>query len=212
MLGLGIFITTSALWLVITKTIYRPIKRLNIIFDLDNTLIMSLDKTKYVRMNNSHKPDIDLSTRVVWLRPWVHQVLWIMNKFCNIYLFTKAEKYYADTILSGFGIEHYFKSCKYKQDCGIDNKDIRCFSSSYDKLIEILKNVIIDKIKNYQTISTNDDIPKCDDTYQIVMNTLNQIYNEMIMEEKLEKQNEKINKLEIENQKLKKELKKIKNR
>ena len=152
MLGLGIFITTSALWLVITKTIYRPIKRLNIIFDLDNTLIMSLDKTKYVRMNNSHKPDIDLSTRVVWLRPWVHQVLWIMNKFCNIYLFTKAEKYYADTILSGFGIEHYFKSCKYKQDCGIDNKDIRCFSSSYDKLIEFYA-----KIKFLKSLIEDDD-------------------------------------------------------
>lgn len=88
-------------------------------------------------------------------------------------------------------------------------------SFKYDNIIfdknKKLPNEIIDKIKNYQTISTNDDIPKCDDTYQIVMNTLNQIYNEMIMEEKLEKQNEKINKLEIENQKLKKELKKIKN-
>lgn len=146
MLGLGIFITSSTLWLLKTINISRPIKRLNLIFDLDNTLIMSLELRKYSRMNNLYKPDIYLTNRVVWIRPWVHQVLWIMSKFCNLYLFTRAEKQYADSVLSGFKIEHYFKKCKYKPDCGIDSKDIRCFSSSYEKLIEYYPK--INKLKD----------------------------------------------------------------
>ena len=133
MLGLISFCTSCTCWTIYLKI--KSIKRLNIIFDLDNTLIMSLDRKKYITMKHSHKPNIYMVGRVVWLRPWSRQVIYILSKISNLYLFTKAEQTYADSILEEVGITHYFKICKYKQDCLI-NKDIGKFSSSYKKLID----------------------------------------------------------------------------
>ena len=127
------FCTCWVGWIRIKKT-----KPLNIVFDLDNTLIMSLEKRKYSQMKISNKPQIYLTNRVVWVRPWVRFVLYILNKFCNLYLFTKAEKPYADIILEQVGIGDYFISRKYNIDCinvFSDNKDIGKFSPSYKKII-----------------------------------------------------------------------------
>ncbi len=134
MFGLVMFISTSSFWLGYLKI--KSAKRLNIVFDLDNTLIMSLEKTKYSRIVHSHKPDLDLKHRVVWIRPWAYQVLWLLNKFTNLYLFTRAEQGYADEILSKSGLGKFFKTCKYKPDCLIDKNVIK-FSPLYSKILKL---------------------------------------------------------------------------
>jgi len=147
MFGLIAFFSTSSFWLGHIKL--RSAKRLNIIFDLDNTLIMSLEKRKYSLITHSHKPDLFLEHRVVWLRPWVRPVLWLLSKFTNLYLFTRADQAYADEILSKFKLDHFFKTCKYKPDCLIE-KNIGKFSPSYYKIIWLHKNSpSIDLIDKY---------------------------------------------------------------
>jgi hypothetical protein len=125
-------------------------KPLNIVFDLDNTLIMSLDKKKFEYMSVGHNPTIYLKNRVVWVRPFVIPVLYILSKFCKLYLFTKAKQDYADQIIKHekLGIAKYFINCKYKLDC-TNYKDVGQFSSSYKKLVEyciMLKK--LEKIKD----------------------------------------------------------------
>jgi len=139
MFGLISFFSTSSFWILFIKIKYA--KKLNVIFDLDNTLIMSLEKRKYANIVHSHKPDLILENRVVWIRPWVRPVLYILEKFTNLYLFTHAEQTYADEILKKFGLVNYFKTCKYKPDCLID-KNIGKFSSSYNQIIKSLNLII----------------------------------------------------------------------
>jgi hypothetical protein len=114
----------------------KKTKPLNIVFDLDNTLIMSLDKKRYEHMRISHIPHIQMITRVVWIRPWVKPVLYILSKFTKLYLFTRADKIYTDLILEQAKIDSYFIDKKYKSDCEYNlHKDIGQFSPSYKKLL-----------------------------------------------------------------------------
>ena len=131
-------------------------KKINLIFDLDNTLIISMEKNKYLNLNISHKPTIlnlrsslISSTRVVWVRPMVSTVLYLLNKFTNIYLYTHAEKTYADNILLQLNIDEYFKDCRYRED-NIDTKDIITFFPEIDKIEELNKN--LSKLKKYNRI------------------------------------------------------------
>jgi len=130
---------------------FKLSKPLNIVFDLDNTLIMSLDKQKFEHMNITHKPTIYLSNRVIWIRPFVIPVLYVLSKFCKLYLFTKAKQSYADQIIKHkqLGIAQYFIDCKYKLDC-INHKDIGQFSSSYKKLIEYC--IMLKKLKKLKKL------------------------------------------------------------
>lgn len=135
-----VFVGFFICWIGWVRLKNNNFKLLNLVFDLDNTLIMSLEKKRYEHIKIAHKPDIILANRVVWVRPWVRSVLYLLDKFCFLYLFTKAEKTYADMILEQAGIGQYFVSRKYKTDC--DNiyiseyKDIGQFSSSYTKIID----------------------------------------------------------------------------
>ena len=131
-------------------------KKINLIFDLDNTLIISMEKNKYLNLNISHKPTIlnlrsslISTTRVVWARPMVSTVLYLLNKFTNIYLYTHAEKTYADNILLQLNIDEYFKDCRYRED-NIDTKDIITFFPEIDKIEELNKN--LSKLKKYNRI------------------------------------------------------------
>jgi hypothetical protein len=131
-------------------------KKINVIFDLDNTLIISMEKNKYSNLNISHKPTIlnlrsslISTTRVVWARPMVSTVLYLLNKFTNIYLYTHAEKTYADNILLQLNIDEYFKDCRYRED-NIDTKDIITFFPEIDKIEELNKN--LSKLKKYNRI------------------------------------------------------------
>jgi hypothetical protein len=139
MFGLITFFLTSSFWIGFIRI--KSSKKLNVIFDLDNTLIMSLEKKKYTNIVHSHKPDLILENRVVWIRPWVRPVIFVLDKFTNLYLFTRAEKRYADEILKMSGLVHYFKTCKYKPDCLID-KNVGKFSTSYNKIIKLYNKII----------------------------------------------------------------------
>ncbi len=150
MFGLIAFFSTSSIWVGYIKL--KLSKKLNIIFDLDNTLIMSLEKKRYENIIHPHKPDLDLKHRVVWIRPWVRPVLGVLDKFTNLYLFTKAEQGYADEILNLSGLDKYFKSCKYKPDCLID-KNIGKFSSSYNKIIKLHGKISLTNCADNKLIS-----------------------------------------------------------
>ena len=56
------------------------------------------------------------TTRVVWARPMVSTVLYLLDKFTNMYLYTHAEKTYADNILLQLNIDEYFIDCRYRED------------------------------------------------------------------------------------------------
>ena len=131
-------------------------KKINLIFDLDNTLIISMEKNKYSNLNISHKPTIlnlkstiMSTTRVVWARPMVSTVLYLLDKFTNMYLYTHAEKTYADNILLQLNIDEYFIDCRYRED-NIDTKDINKFFPDIDKIEELNRD--LSKIKKYSRI------------------------------------------------------------
>lgn len=150
MFGLVMFFSTSTLWVGSLKI--KMAKKLNVIFDLDNTLIMSLEKTKYSKIVHPHKPDLDLKHRVVWIRPWVRQVLWLLSNFTNLYLFTRAEQGYADEILEKSGLAKFFKTRKYKPDSLVD-KNIGKFSPSYNKIIKLHAKITLTKCPDEKSIS-----------------------------------------------------------
>jgi hypothetical protein len=88
--------------------------------------------------------------------------IYILSKFCKLYLFTKAEQSYADQIIKHkqLGIAQYFVDCKYKLDC-VKHKDIGQFSPSYKKLVEystMLKKLEKIKEKNRDVIKLKSKI------------------------------------------------------
>lgn len=135
-------------------------KKLNLIFDLDNTLIVSLEINKYNSLNIYHQPDIKYlksstksKIRVVWCRPMLKFTLYLLNKFTNIYLYTRSNKDYAIAILKSIDIEKYFIDSKYKEDC-FNNKDMRIFYPEYKKIKKLEKNIKkLDKLRLIDNIS-----------------------------------------------------------
>jgi hypothetical protein len=141
---------------LLTNYLRKNKKKINVIFDLDNTLIMSMEKNKYSNLNISHKPSIMhlqsnilSNIRVVWARPMVSTVLYLLDKFTNIYLYTHAEKTYADNILLQLNIDKYFIDCRYREDI-VDTKDITTFFPNINKIKEFNKNLL--KLKKYSKI------------------------------------------------------------
>jgi len=164
----------------------KKTKRLNLIFDLDNTLIMSMEINKYNSMNISHKPEITYlksssssNVRVVWVRPMLRIVLYLLNKITNIYLYTRSEKYYAKCVLKNLKIDKYFINCKYKEDC-YDTKDVKIFYPKIKKIFDLEKNInklsrlynidnIADETKNKIKIFES-ELKKSLEEYKVLMN------------------------------------------
>lgn len=131
--------------------------KLNIVFDLDETIIHTDKQHNLDNFNKSNisKQDIvgltytsstnTISTRVVWIRPGVNLLLPIIAQFNNIYLFTKATKPYADEILSRTNLDKYFKGKKYRDECTgtCICKDLEKFNFDSNKSI-----LIDDKLSN----------------------------------------------------------------
>jgi len=123
-------------------------KKLNIVFDLDETIIHTDKKDNVSNYNGSNisKQDlIEISDRNIWIRPYVKMLLPVLSKFNNIYLFTKATKPYTDEILEKIKLDKYFKEKKYRDDCkgkGIC-KDLTKFKLDVNKSI-----LIDDKLSN----------------------------------------------------------------
>lgn len=69
-------------------------KKLNIIFDLDETIIHTDKITNYNNINKKYilspEPLEIMGNRKIWIRPYVYNVIPILSKFNNLFLFTKA--------------------------------------------------------------------------------------------------------------------------
>ena len=120
--------------------------KLNIVFDLDETLIFTEKIKKYSEYNvsNLSNPDyLNLMNRHIWIRPFVYPIIPILYKFNNIYIFTKATQPYTDTILEKTKLEKYIKGKKYRDDCKNNCKDITKLMLDLDSSI-----LIDDKLSN----------------------------------------------------------------
>lgn len=127
--------------------------KINIIFDLDETIIHTETKNRYNDYNkkNISKPNINIETilletnreRIIWIRPFVKLLLPIICKYNNIYLFTKAQKKYTDMVLEKTELDRYFKEKKYRDECNNTCKDLSKFNIDLEKSI-----LIDDKLSN----------------------------------------------------------------
>lgn len=126
--------------------------RLNIIFDLDETLIYTDKINNYNNYNNKNLLEPEsfdiLSNRKIWIRPWIYPIIPILSKFNNLYLFTKATEPYTIDILYKTNLDKYFIEKKFRNDCKNTCKDINKFISikNSDKIINSL--LVDDKISN----------------------------------------------------------------
>ena len=112
-------------------------KKINLIVDLDNTLIFStankIENAKnYIIMDNKF---------FVYKRPHLENFLNSVSQFCDIYIYTAATKEYADKIIDYVDKNKLILGRYYRQDClYIGNtyyKDVSRFSFEEKRLIII---------------------------------------------------------------------------
>lgn len=120
--------------------------KLNIIFDLDETLIYTDKTTNYLNYNHSNmlEPEIyEITTnRKIWIRNGLFPLIPILAKFNDLYLFTKATQPYTQDILEKTNLDKYFIDKKYREDCKNQCKNIDKFNLiTYSLLVD-------DKISN----------------------------------------------------------------
>lgn len=165
-------ITISGLYLYIqfkSKSKSKSKQKLNIVFDLDETLIHTEKITNYSNSNNSNtlkpEPHEIISNRKIWIRPGVYPIIPILAKFNNLYLFTKATKPYTLDILEKTDLIEYFVDKKFREDCRGVCKDVNKFNlEGYSLLVD-------DKISNQCEKQNFYHIPKfnCWTKYDIEM-------------------------------------------
>lgn len=124
-IGLGIGTST----LIIAPIAYHkinlpPEQKINVVFDLDQTLIYSKKSRYYNRHNMTNYKnynwifkyiDDDNKTKGyhVWARPYVYMVLPILSALTNVHLYTRASEDYTEDILDGLNIRKYFLTLNY---------------------------------------------------------------------------------------------------
>lgn len=142
-------------------------QRLNLIFDLDETLINS-EKSKYINDYNmklirkhdcifeydsisddpnkfdesdesdeSDKKIIIKKQYYVWKRPHTNIILTILSKYNNLYLMTNADEDYANDICTELGIAKYFKDKKFYEDIKIYNENNNIDGEKDIKIFEL---------------------------------------------------------------------------
>lgn len=130
------FITTTNIIALVTYIQFKKnsSNKLNVVLDLDETIIHSDKVSNILNYNNKNvsEPDIkqikiSASDRQVWVRPFVKSLLPVIARFNNLYLFTKATKPYTDTILQQTNLDKYFKDKKYRDSCEKTCKDLAKF-------------------------------------------------------------------------------------
>ena len=131
---IGTQIFTYGLYSYITIKSKTTQPKLNIIFDLDETLIYTQSIITYNDTNNSNKlkpePYEIVGERKIWIRPGVKQIIPLLAKFNNLYLFTKATEPYARDILHKTNLDKYFVDKKFRNDCKGTCKSITKFNLS----------------------------------------------------------------------------------
>lgn len=139
--------TAGKLYLVSQKS---NTDKLNIAFDLDDTLIISKRKTKADKSNLSNKENFYVSTDekyYIWVRPYTVPVLHCLSYFTNMYLFTKASEDYANDICKITGIDKYFKKKLYKNMCNNEGKNLEKIGCDIKKTI-LVDNLYTNRFNN----------------------------------------------------------------
>jgi hypothetical protein len=128
--------------------------KLNIIFDLDETLIYSDLISNYDNTNKSNisKPESYeiVNRRKIWIRPYTFSIIPILSRFNNLYLFTKATQPYAEDILTKTNLDRYFVEKKFRFDCKNNCKNNCKSIEIFPQLLNDKKNTILvdDKFSN----------------------------------------------------------------
>ncbi len=129
-------------------------KKLNLVFDLDDTLIVTKKKSKMDRSNLSNKmKHVESSDGkyYIWPRPYISPVLHCLSYFTNLHLFTRATKPYTDDICNKIKINEYFKTKLYREDCDNFGKNLTKINSDTSRslLIDNLNNNRVDEQNFY---------------------------------------------------------------
>ncbi len=133
--------------------------KLNIVFDMDETLLHTKKQSYWSDHNNSNAatPDFPANEggRNIWLRPFVPALLPVLAKFNNIYIFTRGAQPYADAVLDTSGLDKYIVAKKYSEECRGLKKDVRLFN------LDPAKSMLVDdKLSNAEPGQNLYHIPK----------------------------------------------------
>lgn len=133
-IGTGLSSSLSLYGYIYYKSKLDTKSKLNIIFDLDGTIIHT---DKIINYNNMNKKNIlkpepleIIGDRKIWIRPYVYRVIPILSKFNNLFLFTKATEPYTNDILTKTNLNQYFIDKKYREDCKCICKNFLKFNLS----------------------------------------------------------------------------------
>jgi TFIIF-interacting CTD phosphatase-like protein len=149
--------------------------KLNIVFDIDNTIISSEKIKNFNQHNNKYITNHNYLTNLpnrnnleqylVWKRPYSELTLNILSKFTNIYFYTAATSEYAHDIIKGcypnltykgiYHRDHWINHNKTKDLTIIDNSNNIILID--DKLYNNVANQQFYHITQFHYHSTNAD-------------------------------------------------------
>lgn len=133
-------------------------KKFNIVFDIDETLVSTIEYEDYANNIGLKKPDFTLEfpnddtgineiEYYGFTRPFTKYSLYLLSKFANIHIMTRSKQIYADQILERVNIDKYIQHKKYRSDCG-KQKDLTKFINNSDRS-ECSDNDNIYNVSNY---------------------------------------------------------------
>lgn len=149
------------------KSILSEKDKLNLVFDIDSTIIYTKKKKMVENVNNNFmkqpnyifESDYQDNIYWTWRRPFSKFVLTYLSKFNNMYIFTASSQNYADPILNNLFENINFKQKLYKDDVenNIDDKEGKNldkfkFDNNNSILIDDNKSNHINKNNNFYHI------------------------------------------------------------
>ncbi len=126
-------------------------KNLNVVLDMDETLLHTCRKDKFYDHNNSNtntKP-IESETHVIFTRPFLYSFLYLTSKIGNLYLMTKGTKKYAESVIGTLDIDKYFIEKKYREDLTSECKDLKLLLND----TKLSNSILIDDKKSNQCVN-----------------------------------------------------------
>lgn len=128
----ALIVTSAGLALKIGFNLFKG-KR-DIVFDIDETLVRAQDSSKPFPLHAGIKSpacdhilpphhfsfeddDKEKTKYNVWIRPHARWTLKILSRISNLYIFTAADKHYADTVINQSFSPGLFKGCYYRPSC-----------------------------------------------------------------------------------------------
>lgn len=147
-------VVTSNIGIYFYKKTQLPVdKRFNIVFDLDETLVATLNNKTYEDYNHSKItcPDFVMTLNenkkiCVWKRPYSSIVLPFLASFNNLHLLTRGTKQYAEKIIDIAEYDKYFQTKKFRHEIKSKQKCLSLINSNVDRCM-----LIDDKLSNKQT-------------------------------------------------------------